>query len=421
MDSDLESLEEAVLSSDDFYEQTVPPDAPAGTQSRDTPALQPTDSPHPPPPSKKPKSSKSGKSQKPPIKQNTSIYVSRLPSTTSLDKLAEYFGKAGVIMTDMFTGGPRIKIYRNGGEDRGTDESDEKRPGNAALIVYLRSESVKLAIDLLDETVLDGSTIRVEEASFEHQPRKDDGAAGQEAEAQPSKPTVPSTGATHEPAAHKIDKKQWTRQMAQMKKSLEWSSEDLDITSVRAAPVVILTREEKIKHDWARIVCLDGMISRGDRNKEGEGEGAEGHQDRGEPLKMSSDRVTELLNDIKQECTRLSLPPASVQLNRLGIISCRYKDPKTALILVNLMNGRRYDGSTIRAWLYDGKERLEEYKGGQEEEEARIERFGDWLERDDEEDGGQELLPERDDDQSTGSQQSFDELDRELHHGSRKF
>lgn len=85
--------------------------------------------------------------------KQTAIYVTGLPDDTTIDELFEHFSKVGVIMDDMFTGGPRIKLYEN--ED-GTLKGD-------ALVVYLCEPSVQLAIDILDESQLRlGVTIRVQ-------------------------------------------------------------------------------------------------------------------------------------------------------------------------------------------------------------------------------------------------------------------
>ena len=43
--------------------------------------------------------------------KNTAVYVTGLPSDTTIDELFDHFSRAGVIMDDLISGGPRIKIY----------------------------------------------------------------------------------------------------------------------------------------------------------------------------------------------------------------------------------------------------------------------------------------------------------------------
>lgn len=63
-------------------------------------------------------------------------------------------------MDDMVTGQPRIKLYA-------TDGTESVLKGDA-LVIYLREESVRLAVQILDESdIRPGQRIRVQEASFD--------------------------------------------------------------------------------------------------------------------------------------------------------------------------------------------------------------------------------------------------------------
>lgn len=63
---------------------------------------------------------------------------------------------------DALTGEPKIKLYRN--------EKNELK--GDALVIYLREESVKLACELLDETYINTSKIKVQPAVFEDKGKK---------------------------------------------------------------------------------------------------------------------------------------------------------------------------------------------------------------------------------------------------------
>ena len=89
--------------------------------------------------------------------KNTAIYVSGLPDDITIDELIPHFTKCGIIMDEILTGKPRVKLYS---DEEGNLKGD-------ALIVYLREESVSLALRILDESEIRlGVRIKVQEASF---------------------------------------------------------------------------------------------------------------------------------------------------------------------------------------------------------------------------------------------------------------
>ena len=94
-----------------------------------------------------PDGASSKKSKRPPkpaaAQRNTAIYVSHLPRSATTAQLAAVFGKAGLILEDA-EGAPRIKMY----------EDDQGQFKGEALVVYLKPESVDLAVTLMDETEL---------------------------------------------------------------------------------------------------------------------------------------------------------------------------------------------------------------------------------------------------------------------------
>lgn len=68
--------------------------------------------------------------------------MTALPLDVTTDEIHSVFSKYGLIAEEIESGQPRIKIYK-----------DEKgNPKGEALVIYFRPESVKLAIDMLDDT-----------------------------------------------------------------------------------------------------------------------------------------------------------------------------------------------------------------------------------------------------------------------------
>ncbi|KAJ2457672.1 hypothetical protein GGF42_002538 [Coemansia sp. RSA 2424] len=75
-------------------------------------------------------------------RENTSVYISGLPSDTTEEEVGEYFSQCGTIMPDILTDKPRVKLYRN---------SDDTLKGDA-LVTFFKAPSVQLAIDILDDS-----------------------------------------------------------------------------------------------------------------------------------------------------------------------------------------------------------------------------------------------------------------------------
>lgn len=102
-------------------------------------------------------SKRKGKGSAP--QRNTAVYVTQLPLDAQPDDLYPVFSKAGLILEDE-RGQPRIKIYKDA----------EGRSKGEALVVYLKEDSVELAIRLLDDSELrlgeGGETMKVAKAEF---------------------------------------------------------------------------------------------------------------------------------------------------------------------------------------------------------------------------------------------------------------
>lgn len=116
------------------------------------------------------RSKKKSKPPKVPIeRKNTAVYVTSLPHDVTLDEVHQVFSRCGVIAEEIDSGQPRIKLYQS---------EDGKFKGDA-LIVYFRAESVRLAIQMLDDTdfrlgeqVISGK-MTVKEADFSYKKVQD--------------------------------------------------------------------------------------------------------------------------------------------------------------------------------------------------------------------------------------------------------
>ena len=297
--------------------------------------------------------------------KNTAVYVTGLPSDTTIDELFDHFSRAGVIMDDLISGGPRIKIYYKQGGDQ-DDKSDshvvlkeeskgkealttedeaplreegegEEQSGDA-LVVYLRDESVQLACTILDESQLrPGVFIHVQVA----QPQATKEAPGD------------TTGVKKE---GKIDKETWKRQMMLMKKKLAWFDEE----EVGRLAAVTANKEKT-----SRVVILRNVY---DKRR----------------LIEDPALLLELKQDLVEECSK-RIGAVTVQIlddYDDGRCSLKFKEQTQADACIKLMNGRKYEGRKLIAESYDGSFPLSLGNKNRDnaDAEARLERFGQWLE-----------------------------------------
>ena len=105
--------------------------------------------------------------KKPKVQENRAIYVTNLPADTNEVEIEEVFKKYGIIDKGA-DGNARIKMY--------TD--DDGNFNGEALIVYLKRDSIELAIRMIDDYYFriedqSNGTISVKEADFSYKRNKD--------------------------------------------------------------------------------------------------------------------------------------------------------------------------------------------------------------------------------------------------------
>ncbi|XP_034297521.1 HIV Tat-specific factor 1 [Pantherophis guttatus] len=89
--------------------------------------------------------------------KNTNVYVTGLPPDITKDEFVDVMSKCGIVMRDLQTEEPKIKLYKD-------KEGNLKGDG---LCCYLKRESVELALKLLDEKEIRGYKLHVEVAQFQ--------------------------------------------------------------------------------------------------------------------------------------------------------------------------------------------------------------------------------------------------------------
>ncbi|KAF8931658.1 hypothetical protein BGZ47_011738 [Haplosporangium gracile] len=264
-----------------------------------------------------------GKSERKP-KPISSVFVTGLPLDTDLEEMMDVFKKGGVFMEDE-NEKPRIKLYTN---------SQGQRNGEG-LVTYLRSESVALAIDLLDDTEyrpgVENGRIRVQQAQFKEKER-----------------TATPAGLTDE------RKKKVQKKYQKLEKKLDWFDD-----------------ENLVKADkWNKVCILKHMFTL-------------------QELEADPTLLLDLKEDIREECEKVGEVTNVIIYDHHpeGVVSVRYKDKESADLCVKLMSGRFFAGQRVVAEIYDGHTRYESQKSKEEleeEEKQRLDRYAKWLEAEEE-------------------------------------
>ncbi|KAJ5687228.1 hypothetical protein N7536_009847 [Penicillium majusculum] len=273
---------------------------------------------------------------------NTAVWVTKIPLDAELSEIQDLFSKYGILAEELDTGKPRIKMY--------TDENGNFK--GEALVVYFRPESVKLAIDCLDETDFrlgphnPAGPMRVQTADFSYKREKD------------VEPKVTMTA--------KEKKKLKERAERLNKKLSDWGDDEAEQTlkAIKAA-------EEATRH-----VILKHMFTL-------------------EELEEDPLASIEIQDDIRSECSKIGDVAKVVVWDGEadGVVTVRFVSTADARRCVKIMNGRYFGGNTVVAYLWDGDEKFNKHNhrrdaGGKmadpldadNEENERLERYGDWLE-----------------------------------------
>ncbi|KAI1208846.1 uncharacterized protein F4807DRAFT_135769 [Annulohypoxylon truncatum] len=281
--------------------------------------------------------------QPPQPRQNTAIYVTGLPLDVTVDEVHEAFSrKCGVIAEEIDSGRPRIKLY--------TDEAGNFK--GDALIVFFKPQSVEMAIMLLDDTDfrfspsgLPSGKMRVQAADSSykktHYEREGEGGEGKDgsgnggkagggAEAESDRSNhITGAGKPRDRTREQEKQKIIKRTQKLDAKLADWDDDE----GPYGAQLETAARRD-------RVVVLRHMFTLKELDED--------------PAAM-----LEIKEDIREECSKLG-PVTNVVLYDLeeeGIASVKFKTPEAAEACVNLMDGRAFDGRTVRATIATGREK----------------------------------------------------------------
>ncbi|KAK5168271.1 uncharacterized protein LTR77_006840 [Saxophila tyrrhenica] len=283
-----------------------------------------------------------GKTKKPKAEgnrpeRNNAIYVTSLPDDVTIDELKQVFSRYGVISESADTGQPRIKLYLD----------DQGKPKGDALVVYFRPESVRLAIDMLDETdfrlglPLASGPMRIQEAESSYKNQKEQPLKSEQAKKK-------GTGANK-------DREKLIKKNQELNSRLaDWDDDD---------PQTIPETSSR----WDKVVVLKHMFI---------------------PRELANDptAILDIKEDIREECEKLGTVTNVVLYDKEedGTVTVRFSNDTAAKDAVKEFNGRTFDGRTVWAYIYDGKEKF--YKSKKQEEDddkdegKRLESFSNFIE-----------------------------------------
>ncbi|KAI0193231.1 hypothetical protein EV127DRAFT_335737 [Xylaria flabelliformis] len=257
----------------------------------------------------------------PPPRQNTAIYVTGLPLDATVDEVHEVFSrKCGVIAEEIDSGRPRIKLYT---DDKGNLQGD-------ALIVFFKPQSVEMAIMLLDDTDfryttsgLSSGRMRVQAAESKYKKTNYD----QEGEGK----TGNGAGKPQDKSRNQEKQRIIKRTQKLDAKLADWDDDDAD------SPFAAQLETNAPK---GRVVVLRHMFTLRE-------------------LEEDPAAMLEIKEDIRDECSKLGVVTNVVlyDLEEDGIASVKFKTPEAAAACIDVMDGRAFDGRTVRATIASGKEK----------------------------------------------------------------
>ncbi|EYB93535.1 hypothetical protein Y032_0181g864 [Ancylostoma ceylanicum] len=236
------------------------------------------------------------------------VYVNNLPLDITLDEFKEFMSKCGVIQPDARTNKPKLKLY--------VDENGELKGDGRC--VYIKKESVDLALSILDGFNLRGKEVHVEKARFE-----------QKGEFDPTKKRKKLTNA------------QKKRYMENQNRIFEWKPEKpRNYRPISDCTVVI-----------KNLFTLQMMES-------------------------NAALMMDLKEEVQESCSKYGTVKKVVvyDTNPEGVVTVTFETTDESDMAVKMLNGRIVDGRRLEVSLWDGKTK---YKV-QESEEDRQRRLAAW-------------------------------------------
>ncbi|KAF2034934.1 hypothetical protein EK21DRAFT_55400 [Setomelanomma holmii] len=259
------------------------------------------------------------------VQENRAVYVTNLPRDTNEVEINEVFSRYGIIDQGA-DGNKRIKMY--------TD--DEGNFNGEVLIVYFKKDSIKLAIDMMDDYFFrieeqNNGTIHVKEADFSYKRNKDSDQIV-------SKMT-------------RKDKKASERNRADLNRKLaEWSDNEEEVAEVFAPK----------KNKWAKVCIMKYAFTI-------------------QELEEDPEAYLEIKEDIREvaeefgDVTNVTLFDKEAD----GTITVRFREFESAENFRDRNNGRHFAGRKLQVTIAEDKPKFKKSARGEEDssDEERLEKI----------------------------------------------
>lgn len=286
------------------------------------------------------------------------IYITGLPSDITVDELKSHFCKVGLIEINPIDQEAKIKIYTDSSDGTGT-----YCKGDASLC-YHAKESVQMAINVLSEGYIRPThQVTVAKADFNsythHRSSTDDATR--------STCNVDKKGGKR--VKTQLEEAQLKVARNAMKQQLTWNNESDDSIMINKA-------------NSLKIIVIEGMFQPAD-------------------LLDDSQFEAELEEDVASECSKYGEIEKITLFsnNPKGILVVKFATSFAAHECMNSLNGRNYNGTKIKSYYWDGvtnysvvdtrraagadngaSSGISEVDKEDDDEEKRIDKFGQWLE-----------------------------------------
>ncbi|KAK3672319.1 hypothetical protein LTR78_007859 [Recurvomyces mirabilis] len=221
------------------------------------------------------------------------------------------------------------------------------------MAVYFRAESVRLAIQMLDESdfrlgqALPTGPMRVREAEASYKSQKD----------QPLKTDQAKTKGTN---ANRDRQKVIKKTQAMNDRLADWDDDD---------PQAVTETSSR----WDKVVVLKHMFTL-------------------KELAEDAAAALDIKEDVREECEKFGQVTNVVLYDKEeeGVVTVRFTDARAAAASINVFDGRLFDGRRVIACVADGREKFKKTskKDADEDEEKRLRKFAE-----DDEDAAEEVDP----------------------------
>ena len=260
-------------------------------------------------------------------KDNTYVYVQGLPQDTSVEEVAKFFGKFGVLRPDEADGKPKIKLYT---DTEGNLKGD-------ARVGFLKNASVPLVLELADGMFFreDSQSFALKVSAAEFQQKGDKFVAREK----------PSEEARKKHAAT-------AAALRQKERALDWGADD-GIDDGRGLRIVII----KNLFAPAELATPEDVLQ----------------------LQFEIDVEAKKLGEVEKVTIFEGNPD--------GVVAVKFKLPSAAEACIGVMNGRFFGGRQLTCDFWDNTTNyVVKKQESSKKEEARLESFGAWLEDQDSDD-----------------------------------